>query len=190
MTSHSNPELQLRRTRRGHLRWADAITLFAVGLVVLLVSLPRLRAFALRENQGDASSLVVRLGELLDTSVEAAELPRVRDLVEDDERFAARLGDAEFLDEGRLLRRHGYLFEVVPAESGPSSSEARTAWRVRAWPWEHGRSGLASFLWLPGRGLARHANVRGQWSGPDQAPAPIFTGSASADAAEWRLLED
>ena len=186
---HSTRALQRSAPRRsGRLRWPDAFTLLAVGLVVLLVSLPRLREFALRENQGDASSLVVQLGNLLGSSVQAAELGSVRELVQQDVSFAARLGDSEFLAEGRLLRRHGYLFEIVPAElEGPGSGQA---WRVRAWPWEHGRSGLASFIWLPDRGLAQHANADGRWSGPEQPPAPRFKGQTSPDAPEWRLVKD
>lgn len=170
--------------RRGRLRRADAFTLFAVATVVLLVSLPRLRDFALRENQGDASTLVHRLGRLLENSVEAGELASVQQLVEHDPEFAHQLGDAEFLEEGRLLRRHGYLFELVPAAG------EEPAFRVRAWPWEHGRSGLASFVWLPGRGVARHANAEGHWSGREQPPAPVFTTEPSPDAAQWRLIED
>ena len=190
--------------RLGRLRWPDTFTLLAVALVVLLVSLPRLREFALRENQGDASSLVQRLGRLLDNSVQAGPSPTVQDLVQDDALFAEQLGDAEFLDGGRVLRRHGYLFEVVPADAAPSggpdagapplqeetAAATASAYRVRAWPWEHGRSGLASFVWLPGRGLARHGNAPGQWSGRDRPPAPVFTGPTSPDAAEWRLVED
>ena len=46
------------------MRALDALTLAAVALVVLLVSLPRLEDLAIRENEADAARLAKRLGAL------------------------------------------------------------------------------------------------------------------------------
>jgi len=171
------------RGRRGRLRLADAATLLAVATVVLLVSLPRLRDFALRENQGDARGLVARLGRLLDDEVHAAEVGNVQDAIAGDPALARQLEDVEYLEHGRLLRRHGYLFEVLPGAAPQRVT-------VRAWPWEHGRTGLASFVWIAHRGLAGHPNTDGRWTGTGGGPAPVFAGSASPDGDGWRLVED
>jgi hypothetical protein len=148
----------------GRLRWLDALTLVAVGLVVLLVSLPRLREFALAENESDARSLVAHLGELLAKPVHASEsAPSVESLVHESSELARQLDDAEFLEQGRLLRRHGYLFEL--ARAGGDSPAC-----VRAWPWHYKQTGVAAYAWTASIGLQGHANDGGQWSGPAQPP--------------------
>ena len=164
----------------------DALTLVAVGVVVLLVSLPRLREFALDENEGDARRLVAHLGELLAHPVHAAEAPEpevsnvetlnVEQLVQGSRELSRQLDDAEFLDQGRLLRRHGYLFELAPrANAGPATC-------VRAWPWHYRQTGLAAFAWTPDSGLQSHANDGGLWSGPEQPP------SAPDPASGWKVI--
>jgi hypothetical protein len=159
----------------------DGLTLVAVGVVVLLVSLPRLREFALDENEGDARRLVAHLGELLAHPVRAAESPEpevsnVEQLVHASRDLARQLDDAEFLEQGRLLRRHGYLFELTPRVDEGSATG------VRAWPWHYRQTGLSAFAWTPDAGLQRHANDGGLWSGPEQPPG------APDPAGGWRVI--
>jgi hypothetical protein len=167
--------------RRGRLRVLDGLTLVAVGVVVLLVSLPRLREFALDENEGDARRLVAHLGELLSSPVHAADEPaadpaNVEQLIHGSRELARQLDDAEYLDQGRLLRRHGYLFELTPRAS-PGSVTG-----VRAWPWHYRQTGLSAFAWTPDAGLQGHANDGGRWSGPQQPP------NAPDLAAGWKVI--
>ena len=151
--------------RRGALRFADAATLVAVGLVVLLVSLPRLRDFALRENESDARTLVARLGQLAEREAQVAESGNVEALVAREPALLRQLDDLEFLDRGRLLRRHGYLFELL---SGAGARAAGT--NVRAWPWQYRKTGHSAYAWGPARALLVHANAGGEWSGPEFPP--------------------
>lgn len=164
-------------------------TLFAIAAVVVVISLPRLREFALRENEADARALLARLGAALEAH--AAERPlatepalAVVDLLETGgaSRGAASdvvpsgpltssanpahprgLADAELLDGGRLLRRHGYLFDVA---SGPDHRIV-----VRAWPWHAGRTGQRAFVDPLGAPPLAHANPKAEFSGPDGGPA-------------------
>ncbi len=159
------------RSVRGALHWADAAVLLAVGVVVLLVSLPRLREFALRENESDARTLITRLGEL------AAQGSPPRSLAETLERapvLAERLEDVTWLDGGALLRRHGYLFQLDRVDAGA---------RITAWPWEHRRTGFSAYRWTAA-GVEGHPNADGAWSGLLQRPGQ---GADPSDAA-WRRL--
>ncbi|MCC7013747.1 MAG: hypothetical protein IT454_14395 [Planctomycetes bacterium] len=156
------------------MRLSDAAVLLAVGAVVLLVSLLRLRDFALRENESDARSLVERLGRMLERDVQAAERGSIAELLQTDSTFVKQLDDVEFLADGTLLRRHGYLFEVSP--------RSNSTW-VRAWPWRYRETGLGAFAWNPERRLVGHANEQGEWSGLDERPQ-------FAVDADWRDLEE
>lgn len=150
------------------MRALDVLTLCAVALVVLLVSLPRLADLAVRENEGDARWLTERLGERCAT-VEVA--PRdVRALLEGQPTLTRLLDDAEYLEGGRLLRRHGYLFELVAAD-GPSGDCGVAA--VRAWPWRFERTGRQAYLWRCGEPLRTHDNAHGRWSGPERPPGVV-----------------
>ena len=158
--------------KRG-LSTADHVTLFAIGLVVLLVSLPRLRRFAIRENETDAihalrilSSDALEHGEVLSAGGLGA-------LLAASPAHQNRLADVELLDDGRL-RRHGYLFDAV--ESAPGR------WTLRAWPWEHGRTGLGAFRARDGA-LAGFANRGGRYSGPASPPP------AEPPSEGWIALE-
>jgi hypothetical protein len=159
--------------RRGRLRALDVVTLASVATVVLLVSLPRLRDLALRENESDARRLAERLGAILvsqaGTNGLATRARGARDVVESEPLLARELGDLEYLEGGSLVRRHGYLFDIVTEESGLPLA-------VRAWPCVVGRSGERAFVWSAERGLLAHPN-RGRWSGaasrPPAAPAEL-----------------
>ena len=161
--------------QRIRMRPASALTLLAVALVVLLVSLPRLRELALRENQGDARQLVTRVAELLEGN-DARFAPTIQSLLESRPALRRQLDDAEFLDDGSLMRRHGYLFEVVAFPQAQA---------VRAWPARHGQSGLAAYAWSQGTGLIGHPNVDGRWSA--ELP-PLAPGDPAFDPAGWMRL--
>jgi len=158
--------------RRGGLSLSSAAMLVAIGLVVLLVSLPRLREFALRENEEDARALVKRLAGLATREVHTAQRPSIETLLASDPSAPRQLDDLEYLDGGLRLRRHGYLFEVGRSTEG--------TW-VRAWPWEWRKTGISAYAWNTGTELVAHPNEEGRWSGP-QAP-PQLDGDA-----QWRAL--
>jgi hypothetical protein len=144
------------------LTWIDRLTLVAIALVVVLVTLPVLRRFGVRENERDA----LRMLRIL--SAEPASGGRrgattLADLAAVDTTLARRLEDLERLDDGRL-RRHGYLFDVAQLRSGEPV--------LLAWPWEHGQTGLGAFAWTPRRGVIGHANRDGRYSGPEAAIEP------------------
>jgi hypothetical protein len=148
--------------------------LAAVGVVVLLVSLLRLRDFAVRENETDARSLVERLGRLAERHTDASGATSIAALIASDASMSRQLDDAEFLSDGALLRRHGYLFEC-------GARDGRTL--VRAWPWRYSETGLGVFAWSREHHLVGHRNDAGQWDGPDDPPA-----MEALD--EWRDLEE
>jgi hypothetical protein len=157
--------------RRG-LSAVDYLSLCAIGLVVVLVSLPRLRAFALRENERDALRMLRVLGE--DASKHGTVLGAggLGALLAANDGHRVRLEDLELVDHGRL-RRHGYLFDA--AELAPGR------WVLRAWPWEHGRTGVGVFQLTPGGDVHGFANPAGGFSGPNRPPPPL----ADPGAAGW-----
>lgn len=169
--THARRIRDIRSSRSGALHWADAAVLAAVAVVVLLVSLPRLREFALRENESDARTLLARLGELCtrESPVQDGQLATLTEVLARAPQLAARLDDAEWLQGGAVLRRHGYLFELEASAPTPV---------IRAWPWEHGRTGCSAFRWRMGA-LEGHPNPTGEWSG-------MASGEAELSPAEWR----
>lgn len=174
-----SPSTLPARARSGALRPQAAGTLVAIATVVLLVSLPRLRDFALRENEGDAKRLVARLAlvdarEARGSPGEAAPARSIQELIEAHPGLGRQLDDAEFLEDGRLLRRHGYLFDLAVDPEGTRA--------LRGWPWEHGRTGWAAFAWVEGRGLFAGRNEAGTWSGPGRPPE-------LEEIARWRSEE-
>lgn len=153
--------------------WGRYLTLVAIAAVVVVISLPRLREFALRENESDARALLSRLAATLE--VHAAETPRaVEELVRADGGLAQWTTDGEYLEDGRLLRRHGYLFDVTFG--------ADHRWAVRAWPWRAGRTGTRAFVDVAGAALVVHPNDGARYSGLRGAPN---VGELDA-AAGWR----
>lgn len=155
------------------MRLSDVAVLVAVGVVVLLVSLPRLREFALRENESDARTLVERLGRMIERQKSPATHADIASLLHTDVAFVKQLDDAEFLDGGTLLRRHGYLFDVATT-SGSAV--------VRAWPWNYRKTGTTAFAWCADSGLVGHRNGDGTWSGLYDRP-PVH------EVTEWPELE-
>jgi hypothetical protein len=149
------------------------LLLVAVGVVVVLVSLPLLRGLALRENERDA----IRTLRLFGSEVFAApaEAPgNLGSLVEGDATLNRHLPDTRLVDDGRRLFRHGYLFELVQTGEGTPL--------LRAWPFSHGETGLAAFLLGPDGRLLGTPNASARFSGPSHPPAPEDASIA------WRQL--
>lgn len=172
------PSLALQRpgglvvgVRSGSL--ARGLCLCAVVAVLVLVTLPRLRAFALEENEGDARALLGMIGAsgvvlAAEPGTPIAELPmRGRSL-------ATETGRARNLRGGAQLRLHGYLFDLVSSSEGPV---------LRAWPFEHGRTGHGAFVLTADGALLANVNASGRWSGEVGAPGGPFT-----EAAGWRPI--
>ncbi|MBL8857588.1 MAG: hypothetical protein JNL28_03665 [Planctomycetes bacterium] len=142
-------------------RLLDRITIAAVVLVVVLVSIPRLRGFALRENELDAMRTLRVLAAQPAPAVPAPGEYGLAALVAHDSSLRRRLDDLEFLPDGRL-RRHGYLFDMTRMRPGEPM--------LRAWPWRHGTTGRGAFVWTPERGLLGTANEDGEFAGLEGAP--------------------
>jgi hypothetical protein len=73
------------------------------------------------------------------------------------------------LEAGRVLRWHGYLFELEAPAGVPGSRPAS----IVAWPWQHGRTGVAAYAFDPAAGLLGHPNRApgsSPWSGLEQRP--------------------
>ena len=192
MASSVHAPLRGRWKSATGLSFAGTCQLLAVVSVLILVSLQRLRGFARHENEVDARTTVRLLSKELaswEPTTEGAAPPTIRDLVTSPTVERA-VSDADFLAEGRYLRRHGYLFEVVPLRTRPAT-EVRTAETlagevqaaeiplpaaIRAWPWRSGQTGRRVWLGTPEGGLFRHENDEGHWSGP---------GAELGDPAGW-----
>ncbi len=161
---------------RGGLSAVDYLTLFLIGLVVVLVSLPRLRRFALRENELDAIALLEDLGHDMPELGEGLPASGIVALLASNPRHEDRFEDLEVLPGG-LLRRHGYLFDAEEAQPG--------RWVLRAWPWGYGHTGLGSFVFWPGEGLLGNENTGGACDGPGRPPR---AGEAHGGQAGWCVL--
>lgn len=149
----------------------------AVALAVVVVTLGQLQAFAVQANERDAVALLARLGP----AVEAAWAERVDPSASDPTRLSVwtagagleRLGDVGWLEDGRRLRRHGYLFAMEPATDASPF--------LVAWPWEHGRSGRAAFAWSATAGVLEHPNPTGHLTGPSAWPTATTPGWRRSD---------
>ncbi len=163
-----------RRARFVRISTAALLSLGAILAVLVFVSIPRLRSLAQQENEADAhATLELFRGAL---TVLAAERPARAPPLSLEELarpapISRSLSDGEFLADGLVLRRHGYLFRLVevPGAQGPG---------ILAWPWEHGTTGKAAFLFTPDGRIFRHPNTPASWNGPTPSlePAPIDGG--------------
>jgi hypothetical protein len=139
----------------------DILTIGAIALVVVLVSIPRLRAFAVRANELDAVHMLRSLSAHPAPAGRASAEWDLAAIVGSDAALKRRLEDLECLDDGRL-RRHGYLFDMTLLRPGEPM--------LRAWPWQQGQTGCSAFVWTPQRGLLGVSNTDGRFSGPDHPP--------------------
>lgn len=161
-----------RHASRGSLSLSAVLSLTAISVVVVLVSLPRLRSFALRENEADAVYLLRTVGEyLLESGLEQDALPDLVALLREEPELERTLRNCHDFGEGVVLR-HGYLFD--------SCRPAPGRWALRAWPYRHGQTGRSAFVWLAGEGLREHPNRDAAFDGPDARPDP------SSAAGGWR----
>ena len=172
----ARPE-RARGARLGRWRATDLLALCAVGAIVVLVSLPRLRDWALRENEIDALRFARHLASLLEEQHGSA--ANVGELLAADPEWESSQRDAAVLRGGQLLRRRGYLFDLASSSDGAV---------VRAWPWEQGQTGLGAFVVLQGGASFGHANADQSCSGPERPP-PLGQALAGAPIeAAWHRL--
>lgn len=155
--------------------YVDRATILGILLLVVLVTLPRLRSLAIHENELDAlRTLDILGGEVF--AAEGARPERLGELFGESEESALlgrRLADTRVLEDGRVLLRYGYLFELVEGPQGPG---------VRAWPVEQGRTGQGAFWLGADLSLCGDANREARWSGPARPPSPT-------DVRAWRELD-
>ncbi len=148
------------------------LSLVAIGIVIILVALPSLRGFALHENEADAVRVLRALGHASREQTEPTELS-IGQLFSGNPELQHRFGDLEYLEDFELLRTHGYLFDLVVGEDGPT---------LRAWPWAFGRTGRTAFCQTADGVMLGHANENGAWSGTSAVT------SGAALEASWRKL--
>lgn len=144
-----------RRTGLSARGW---LLLGLIGATVFAVTILRIDRFVLAENHRDAPSTArVLLAGLRDSEADtlAALLA--------DERLARQLADHRLLEDGRLLLRFGYLFQLVRDERGEVTG-------VVAWPRRHGRSGARAFHVTVAGDVHDHPNAAGAWSGAGAPP--------------------
>ena len=163
--------------RRHGLRWSDLATMLAVICVVAITSLPRLADFARRENEADALRLCASAAQAL-----RARTPR--DPVDMGALFAAtpeltrRFRDSRVLEDGRLVRNHGYWFELLDPKGGAV---------LRAWPARFARTGFTAFVALENGTVLAHDNERGHWSGM-RPPEPLDGNAGELATLGWKRL--
>jgi hypothetical protein len=160
--------------RRG-ISFVDAATLALIGVVVVLVSLPRLRRFALRENETDAIAMLRVLATDAQAHGEILAAEGLGALLAASSAQRVRLEDVEVLEQGRL-RRHGYVFESILTDDGRRI--------LIAWPWDHGRTGLGVFAEELGGPVVGLENAEGHYSGLERPP-PV---PPRDPGAPWRAL--
>jgi hypothetical protein len=159
--------------RSPELRWPIA----AVIAVLAVVTLTRLELFAVYENERDALRLLMQIAERLEGSPAAGTERSLAAVLQPDPKglspadLLRAAGDADWLEAGRVLRWHGYLFELEAAAGAPSSGRGPA--RILAWPWQHGHTGVAAYAFDPAMGLLGHPNRSpdsGPWSGLERRP--------------------
>ncbi len=150
---------------------AQALTIAAVGIVLFLVSVPRVHQFALQDNERDAKSSLLTLFSTVYADDGSASAQRIPAPEAWNQEIKCRLYDAHPSDESALLERHGYLLEHAQRADGSEF--------LRAWPTRHGATGRSAFLIDSQRGLIENENTDGAWSG---------TASGRPDGTEpgWR----
>lgn len=174
------------------------LLLIAIGAVLASVSLSRLHVFAVHQNERDALFLLERLAEQMPLEqtngalmADPSKVPEVdvsragldlRSLLRTGTESVERLGDLRWLQSGKILHRHGYLFDLVGTPGAEDSTLATFC--LRAWPKRHGRTGIATFGWCSKRGLIGHPNRSARWDGLSHGP----TGDVARSTQDWPVL--
>jgi hypothetical protein len=165
------------------LSFSGALSLVAVVSVLVVISVPRLLGLARRENEADARVTAELLAGALKAWDPSATVS-MRDLVRRPE-LASGLADAELLQHGSLLRRHGYLFEVIRLSPSSILTAVPLALfsgkggllggmsAIHAWPWAHGSSGETAFLVTAGGTSLLHPNHAPCLHGLESAGQPM-----------------
>ncbi|MAB79220.1 MAG: hypothetical protein CMJ89_07690 [Planctomycetes bacterium] len=184
----TNPTPLPPRRALGGLSVLGAVSLISVVSVLVLVSLSRLRGFALHENALDARATVRYLADEFALLGEEHRYPQVGRLLENSRELQHALSDTEVLEGGRLLRRHGYLFALVPRRkierSGDSVSDANSvrileanaprpsnAFVVLGWPWRPEPTPLV--LCKVAGEIYSLKNAQAEWAGPHLDPQSL-----------------
>ena len=166
----------------------DLALLIGVVAVVVIVSLPRLTAFAQRENEADAQRLVRRLAQLFDEDSLSSSPPRdTRALFERLPKAARRqFEDQTILEDGRLVLRHGYYFEFVRVPSFAGDTEGWMA--VRAWPERAAPKGTPAYFGFSGNVVLSHSSLSPAPFGPDAPPQIRSPLPFDLQAHGWRSV--
>jgi len=129
------------------------LTLCAVGVLMFLVSVPRVHQLAVQDNERDALSAIKALADEAFTP----ELEMSLNPVHLSASLSSRLKDVRYDSSTKVIRRHGYLFDLAQAKSGE--------WFARAWPVECGQTGVNAFILGPSACIMTHPNEAAEWSG-------------------------
>lgn len=176
-----------RRTLGG-LSVLGAVSLISVVSVLVLVSLSRLRGFTLHENALDARTTVRYLADEFALLEQQHPDPQVGRLLENSRELRHALSDTEILEGGRLLRRHGYLFALVPRRAIERSGDPvfsgnpirifeanaprrSDAFVVLGWPWRPEPTPIV--LCKVAGELYSLKNAQAEWAGPHLDPLSL-----------------
>ena len=172
--------------RRGRIKPLDLGILIGIVAVIVIVSLPRLSAFARRENEADALRLVQRLTQMFDDeSLRAAPPANTQALFDRLPRASRRLfEDQSAVDGGRVLLRHGYFFEFVRVPTYEGDPEGLLA--VRAWPERASGPGAPAFLAFSSAAVLRHPTLTPPPVGLDSPPPVTSFHPSELRAAGWQ----
>ena len=154
----------------------------AIALLVPIVSMARLEAYARQANESDALTALALLSDALEerdvppeSLEELMQVPSIRHRLSDARRAAAG-----------VWSYHGYLLRMERATSGAPA--------LVAWPRSFGRSGRAAYAARSGDGLYQHGNRAGAFSGheaqavfetPSESGEPLLAGSSDG----WQPLQ-
>ncbi|HTF87920.1 MAG TPA: hypothetical protein VK843_05890 [Planctomycetota bacterium] len=176
------------RSTWGRIQSLDLAILIGIVAVVVIVSLPRLSAFAQRENEADAQRMVRRLTQLFDDdALNAAPPANTKALFDRLPRAARRqFEDQTVVDDGRVLLRHGYYFEFVHVPSFAGDTQGLMA--VRAWPERRSGKGVPSFYGFSSTHVLRHKDLDPAPGGLDAPPQIEEQRRGDLRAKGWELV--
>jgi hypothetical protein len=129
------------------------LTLGAVAALLFLVSVPRVHQLAVLDNQRDAQSAVKAIADAAFQG-DSSDQPCPQAL---SDALSEKLRDVRFHEHFGLIQRHGYYFEVSQSSNGQEL--------VRAWPVDHGETGVFAYVMGADATLRSHRNAEAAWSG-------------------------